>query len=156
MGVIAGMGTFIAVEGIGISTGLDWSWEPSVLLQQLEPARFGKAALTAALAVGLSVLKTRIAHPILTPIYFVVISAGFFLVLQAFRIPLATARASGWLFSFEDAAASPSPRRAPPGGCSPSKTPPAGRMAGATPACPSRAPAPASASPTSAVPSQAS
>lgn len=104
MGVIAGMGTFIAVEGIGISTGLDWSWEPSVLLQQLEPARFGKAALTAALAVGLSVLKTRIAHPILTPIYFVVISAGFFLVLQAFRIPLATARASGWLFSFEDAA----------------------------------------------------
>lgn len=103
LGCISGMGIFILVEGIGISTGIDWSWEPAVLLQQLAPGPFCKIAVTAALTVGLSLLKVRITHPILTPIYFFVIPALFFLVLFAFRIPLATARASGWLFSFDSA-----------------------------------------------------
>jgi hypothetical protein len=106
LGCISGMGVFILVEGIGISTGIDWSWEFSVLLQQLAPGPFSKIAVTALLTAGLSLLKTRITHPILTPIYFFVIPLVFFSILHVFHIPLATARASGWLFSFETASGS--------------------------------------------------
>lgn len=117
LGCISGMGVFILVEGIGISTGIDWSWEPSVLLQQVAPGPLCKIVVTASLTAGLSLLKTRIAHPVLTPVWFFVIPVVFFAVLHALHISLASARASaGSSPSTRSAAATPCPipSRGPP------------------------------------------
>lgn len=94
--------TRTAVEGIGISTGVDWSWEPDVLLQQLGPGPLCKIVVTAALTAGLSLLNMACPHPITTPAYFFLIPALFFFCLYLAHIPLASARAAGWLFSFDE------------------------------------------------------
>lgn len=100
LGVISGMGTFILFAGMGISTGIDWSWEPRVLWQQVHPAPLLKLIVAGLLTIGLSAIKIKISHPIVTPVYFLMIPLIFYGILSVFHIPMQAAQESGWLFSF--------------------------------------------------------
>lgn len=87
-------------EGIGITTGIDWGWEPSILFAQLHPSPFLKIFVTVVLTVSLSLLKQKIKHPILTPLFFLMIPLVFYGGLKLVGVSVDEARESGWLFSF--------------------------------------------------------
>ncbi len=100
LGCIGGMGTFIVCEGIGISTGIDWGWEPRTLWAQIHPGPLLKILVTGGLTVGLSALKSRLTHPVLTPAYFLMIPLVFYAIMHLFGVSVQAAQDSGWLFSF--------------------------------------------------------
>ncbi|EIW78004.1 hypothetical protein CONPUDRAFT_109324 [Coniophora puteana RWD-64-598 SS2] len=102
VGCIGGVGVFLIITGLTVSTRLESdSLDPS-----LETLRFffGNAhALVlwvppAALAVLLRVITARVHHQLLFPAYFLVIPVIFYIVVAAAQLDLGALRRSGWLF----------------------------------------------------------
>ena len=56
--------------------------------------------MTGVLTVSLSLLKQKIKHPILTPVFFMMIPLVFYGGLKLVGVSVDEARESGWLFSF--------------------------------------------------------
>ena len=56
--------------------------------------------MTGLLTVGLSLLKQKIKHPIVTPLFFLAIPVVFYAALYVVGVSVDEARESGWLFSF--------------------------------------------------------
>ncbi|CEM04673.1 unnamed protein product [Vitrella brassicaformis CCMP3155] len=98
LGITGGMGLFIATAGIGVASGVAWSWQSTSLLGQLAWGPMERWLCVIVLEVLLLTLNRKIEWPFLTPLYLLCIPMGFYFILYFAGIGTEEARQAGWLF----------------------------------------------------------
>ncbi|GAA5864566.1 hypothetical protein JCM3774_005168 [Rhodotorula dairenensis] len=105
VGTIGGVGAFLIVTGLEVSTRTE---ETDGFSLELVKRFFSTAVLPLwtvplALAVILRVITSRYSHPLIFPAYFLSIPAIFYAITLAAGVPVETLRDLGWVFEAKSA-----------------------------------------------------
>jgi SulP family sulfate permease len=106
LGCIGGVGVFLFLTGLEVSSGLDASmeWGVDTLKALLAPATLILWALPLVLSVTLMVIRHYLSHPIVMPVFFMTIVAIFYIVFASLPdVSMDDLRESGWVFRAPDA-----------------------------------------------------
>ncbi|KAI0300605.1 sulfate transporter family-domain-containing protein [Multifurca ochricompacta] len=101
VGCIGGVGVFLIITGLNVSTRLqddDFTLSLDTLLFFLRSSNLALWAPAFALAALLRVITSRWRHQLILPTYFLIIPIVFYLVILTAGVDLVTLRKEGWLF----------------------------------------------------------
>lgn len=108
VGCIGGIGIFIFITGLEVSTSVAWRWESGSIVNYFEDSQLrnlwiSSLALELFLRLCLHVFKTSAS--LLPPFFFIAIPPAFYLSLFILGIPISVAHDYGWFFDQGPAAA---------------------------------------------------
>jgi SulP family sulfate permease len=108
VGCIGGIGIFLIVTSIEVSTDVAWEWTSAGVQLFFTPRLLPLWMTSVFFAIILRGLGHVIRNqPMLPPLYFISIPFIVYAVIYITRIPLSVARAQGWFFSEVSTGASP-------------------------------------------------
>lgn len=98
VGCIAGIGVFIVVSAVEVTTDTGFSWDLTGLKGIIDNFRLLGVVLLFETTLRLLIWKTKSRIPLLAPIFFCSIPFVFYACLWVFRIKLTTAKEAGYFF----------------------------------------------------------
>ncbi|KAJ3265545.1 hypothetical protein HDU77_004811 [Chytriomyces hyalinus] len=99
IGCIGGIGWFLMLTGVEITSKIDPEMNLDVILELFEPSKLMLWGSSLGLAVILKLFQHKIKHPLFVPIFYCIVPILFYAVVFGFGIPLQTLREMGFLFN---------------------------------------------------------
>ncbi|BGP52976.1 hypothetical protein JCM8202v2_000533 [Rhodotorula sphaerocarpa] len=105
VGTIGGVGSFLLVTGLQVSTRSEESdgFSLAMLRRFFEPSILPLWTIPLALAIVLRLITCRYNHPLIFPVYFLSIPAIFYAVALAAGVSVEMLRETGWVFEAKSA-----------------------------------------------------
>ena len=98
VGLIGGIGVFLATSGFEVSTNTPWYWTTAGVKQYFSPELMPLWTVSVTLLILLRVITAITQWKNVTPFFFLSIPFAFYAVLLAFSIPIQDARDFGFFF----------------------------------------------------------
>ncbi|KAI8609277.1 sulfate transporter family-domain-containing protein [Chytriomyces sp. MP71] len=99
IGCIGGIGWFLMVTGVEITSHIDPEMSLEFLAQMFEPARLVLWGSSLSLAVFLKLLQHKIKHPLFVPLFYCIVPIMFYGIASLCGVSLQTLRDHGFLFN---------------------------------------------------------
>lgn len=100
IGCIGGVGFFLVITGLEVSArlGTNLNYDLPTLKKLFQGDTIALWTVPLALAILVLVLRRRLKSPFVLPVFFISVTAIFYIVVAAAKINLDGARNSGWIF----------------------------------------------------------
>lgn len=98
IGCVGGIGVFVTCTAMTISTGAEWAWTTGYFEALGSEAVWPLWVTALGLAIVLRIAQRFTASPVLAPLFFVLIGAGFYSILALTGYTIEDARRGGWLY----------------------------------------------------------
>jgi len=99
IGCIGGIGLFLLQTGIEIITGYSFELDLSYIKNIFTTPTLPIWLVSMTLALGLSIVHTKIHHPLLVPTFFITLPIIFYIIVWIGKFNLDHLREQGWLFN---------------------------------------------------------
>ncbi|KAI8918399.1 sulfate transporter family-domain-containing protein, partial [Powellomyces hirtus] len=102
VGCIGGIGLFLILTGVEVTTGITTAYTWEYLRAIFEPSELKLWGSSFGLAVFLKMMQRRIHHPLFVPLFYVCVPILFYIIVFAGRFALEDVRKAGWLISLPE------------------------------------------------------
>ncbi|KAJ3008097.1 hypothetical protein HKX48_008773 [Thoreauomyces humboldtii] len=102
VGCIGGIGLFLILTGIEVTTGVTTVYTFDWLKAIFNPSTLKLWGSSFGLAIFLKMMQRRIQHPLFVPMFYVCVPIVFYVVVFAGRFSMEDVRSAGWLISLPE------------------------------------------------------
>jgi MFS superfamily sulfate permease-like transporter len=99
VGCIGGIGVFLMTTGIEITSGIKPAFSMDVLTELFAPRQLKLWSSAIAVSLFLKILQYLAHHPLLIPLFYLLVPLIFYAIVIFIRIPMDELREEGWLFN---------------------------------------------------------